>query len=347
MKQLIRLGLALFTGLVMLGQASAQEVTLRLHHFLPQQATVPANYIQPWAERVMEASDGRIRIEIFPAMQLGGSPASLYDQARDGVVDIVWTLPGYTPGRFPISEVFELPFMPASATATSPAAYEFFERHMQEEFSEVHMLTFHVHGPGFFHMRGRPIESLEDVRGRQIRAPTRQMNRTLEVLGAQPVGMPVPQVPEALSRGVIEGTVLPWEVTPSLRLAELVDNHTDFSGYPGLYTSTFVFAMNRNSYENLPDDLRAIIDANSGLEEARRVGIVMDEGDLPGQEAAEQQGNSIITLGEEEKARWIEATQVVVDEWLAQMNAAGLDGAALLQEARDLISQYEEEIEEQ
>jgi TRAP-type C4-dicarboxylate transport system substrate-binding protein len=288
----------------------------------------------------MEASEGRINIEVYPAMQLGGTAANLYDQVADGVVDIAWTLPGYTPGRFPVSEVFELPFMPASAEATSQAFYEFYETHLQEEFGDVHILTVHVHGPGLFHMRGNQIRALGDLRGRQVRAPTTRMNRTLEVLGASPIGMPVPQVPESLSRGVIEGTVLPWEVTTSLRLAELVDNHSTFEGYPGLYTSTFVFAMNRASYERLPDDLKAVIDANSGMAEAQLVGRVMDEGDQPGLEAAQAQGNPIYTFSAEEKARWQEATQPVVEEWVAQMNGVGLDGEALLQEARDLIAKY-------
>ena len=99
------------------GAALAQEVTLRMHQFLPPQANVPAKVLIPWAKRVEEASDGRIKVEVFSAMALGGTPPQLIDQARDGVVDIVWTLPGYSPGRFPRAEVFELPFMMTDAEA--------------------------------------------------------------------------------------------------------------------------------------------------------------------------------------------------------------------------------------
>src|SRR3546814_177304 len=95
--------------------AAAQEVALRIPHFLPPQAPVPANFIAPWAEKVTRESGGRIAFEIYPSMQLGGKPPALYDQARDGVVDIIWTLTGYTPGRFPGTEAFELPFVPARA----------------------------------------------------------------------------------------------------------------------------------------------------------------------------------------------------------------------------------------
>lgn len=327
-------------AVLLLGLASAQEVTLRLGYFLPPQATVPAGFLEPWAQKIMEESEGRIKIETFPSSQLSAPPAT-FDAIKDGVMDIGWSLPGYTPGRFPISEVFELPFIPGSAEATSQAAWEFYETHMQEEFQDVHMIAFHVHGPGLFHVKGDPITSLEDLKGRTIRAPTRAMNEALALLGAEPVGMPVPQVPESISRGVIEGTVLPWEVTPSLKLSELVDSHSAFEGDRAMYTATFFFAMNKDSYNNLPDDLKAIIDANSGPAASQWVGRVMDEGDAPGLAVAEGEGNAFYSFTEEEKQTWITATQPVIDGWIATMNDAGLDGEALLQEAKDLIAKYE------
>src|SRR5699024_579209 len=118
-------------GLLLLGSASAQDHTLRLHHFLAEPSPVHQGYLQPWAERVMEQSEGRLAIEIYPSMQLGGAAPSLIDQVSDGVVDLAWTLPGYTAGRFPVSEAFELPFMPASAEATSPALCEFYFEYLE------------------------------------------------------------------------------------------------------------------------------------------------------------------------------------------------------------------------
>lgn len=322
------------------GAASAQEVTLRLGYFLPPQATVPANFLQPWADKVMAESDGRIAIEMFPSSQLAAPPAT-YDAIKDGVMDLGWSLPGYTPGRFPMSEVFELPFIAGNAEATSQATWEFYKNHLTEEFGDVHMIAFHVHGPGLIHMKGDPVTDLLDLAGRTVRAPTRSMNLALELVGAEPVGMPVPQVPEAISRGVIEGTVLPYEVTTSLKLAELVDSHTSFEGNRSMYTSTFFFAMNKDVYNSLADDLKAIIDNNSGLEASKWVGQVMDDGDIPGLAAAEAEGNEFYTFSEEEKEEWISVTQPVTDNWVALMNSAGFDGAALLQEAKDLISKYE------
>jgi TRAP-type C4-dicarboxylate transport system substrate-binding protein len=333
---IMALGMAIGLG----AAAAAQEVTLRVHHFLPPQAPVPKNFITPWAEKVMAESNGRIKVEVYPAMQLGGKPPALFDQARDGVVDIVWTLSGYTPGRFPKSEVFEMPFMPASGEITSQAAWDYYDRHLRDEFGDVHIIAVHVHGPGLLHVKGDGVRKLEDLQGLKLRGPTRMINILLETLGATPVGMPVPAVPESLSKGVIDGTVIPWEVTTPLKVAELVDTHTDFSGDRGLYTAFFVFAMNKDSYEALPDDLKAVIDANSGRETAAWVGRVMDEGDAPGIQAAEAAGNPIIVLDEAETARWREAAAPVIEGWIDEMNDKGIDGAALYEEAQALVARY-------
>lgn len=323
--------------------AQAQEVTLRLHQFLPLQSTVPANGITPWIEKVERESGGRIEIEHYPSMQLGGSPPSLYDQARDGVVDIVWTLPGYTPGRFNKIEAFELPFMVTTAEATSKAFYEYVQKNALDEFEDVKLLVAHTHGPGLLHVRGEGVHKLEDMEGLKLRGPTRVITGMLERLGASAVGMPVPAVPESLSKGVIDGAVIPWEVTVPLKVPELVDTHTGFSGDRGLYAATFVMVMNKDSYENLPTDLQKVIDDNSGIETAALFGRAMDEGDVVGRELAAATGNEIVTLDPEETARWKQAAEPTVADWIAAMEEKGIDGEALVEDARKLIDKYSEE----
>jgi TRAP-type C4-dicarboxylate transport system substrate-binding protein len=320
--------------------ALAQEVTLRLHQFLPPQANVPKLILQPWIEKVQQESGGRIKIEHYPAMQLGGTPPQLIDQVTDGTVDIVWTLPGSTPGRFPSTEVFELPFIMTNAEATSRAYWDLFEQRMKDtEFKDVHIIGTWVHGPGMLHSK-TPITKLEDLQGMKIRAPTRIINALLGQLGATPVGMPVPQITEALSKGVIDGCVIPWEVTPALKVPELVKNHTEFSGDHALYTTTFVLAMNKARYESLPDDLKKVLDANSGQEFSAFAGRTQAAADGPSRQIAVDMGNNIVTLDEAEVARWKEAAQPVIDRWVAEMNGKGLDGQGLLEEARSLIEKY-------
>ncbi|RZL06024.1 MAG: C4-dicarboxylate ABC transporter, partial [Rubrivivax sp.] len=127
------------------GQVAAQQVvTLRLHQMLPPQATIPARALVPWAQKVEADSGGRIKVQLFHAMQLGGAPPQLFDQARDGVVDLTWTVLGYTPGRFNKSEVFELPFMSGSAEESSRAFQEYVEKNAADEFKDVRLIAVHT-----------------------------------------------------------------------------------------------------------------------------------------------------------------------------------------------------------
>ncbi|MEE9319010.1 MAG: TRAP transporter substrate-binding protein [Granulosicoccus sp.] len=332
----------LVAGLALPGFANAQEVTLKLHQFLPPPARIPADILKPWAAGVEEASEGRIKIEHFDAMALGGKPPELMDQARDGVVDIIMTLGGYTPGRFPKSEVFELPFIMKDSIATSKAYWEMVETTLQEEeFKDVQILGAWVHGPGVLHTKD-PVNTLADMQGKKIRGPTRMINDLLKELGATPVGMPVPAIPEALSKGVIDGTVIPWEITTALKLPELVGNHAEIAGDTALYTATFVLAMNKAKFDSLPDDLRAILAEHSGMKLATLAATVMQAGDAPARAIATENGNTIVTLDEAEVAKWKAAAMPVRERWIAQMKERNIDGAALIAEAEALIEKHAE-----
>ncbi len=319
--------------------AGAADVTLRLHQFLPPQATIPAKAIAPWAKKVEQESGGRIKIQLFPAMQLGGKPSDLYDQAKDGVVDIVWTVLGYTPGRFPKTEAFELPFMTGNAEAGSRAFQAYVEQNAMDEFKDVHPIAVHIHGPGLFHSR-EPITKLEDLKGMKVRGGSRVVNIMLEQLGAEPVGLPVPAVGEALSKGVIQATTIPWEVVPAVKVQQIVKNHTAFAGDQGLYTQTFVLAMNKASYDKLPPDLKKVIDDNSGMATAAMFGRAMDEGDKVGLAAAKAAGNRIITLDAEQTARWKQAAEGTRAIWFKEVADRGLDGKKLAAEAEAAIQEY-------
>ncbi|SDY47210.1 TRAP-type C4-dicarboxylate transport system, substrate-binding protein [Jannaschia faecimaris] len=319
--------------------AGAQEVTLKLHQFLPAQANVPKLILDVWADNVEAASEGRIKVERYPSMQLGGSPPQLMDQAIDGVADVIWTVVGYTPGRFPRTEVFELPFMVTNARAGSAAYWQMYEKHMQEDFADVHILGTWIHGPGMIHAN-KEITTPADMQGMKIRGATRQVNSLIETLGATPVGMPVPAIPEALSKGVIDGTTIPWEVTPALKITELVRNHTEFVGNH-LYNVTFVLAMNKARYEGLPDDLKTVIDDNSGLEFSVFAGGTQSDADVPSRQISVDAGNNIVTISEEDAAVWRAAAQPVYDAWVSEMSDKGIDGQALIDEARALMDAYE------
>ncbi len=320
-------------------QAHAADVTLRFHQMLPPQATIPAKAIAPWAKKVEADSKGRIKVQLFPTMQLGGKPPELFDQAKTGVVDLIWTVLGYTPGRFPKSEVFELPFSTGLAESSSRAFQEYVEKHAMDEYKDVKLIAVHTHGPGLIHSRD-PVTSLDDLKGVKVRGGSRVINIMLEQLGATPVGMPVPAVGEALSKGVITATTIPWEIVPALKVQQIVKNHTVFSGKIGLYTQTFAVAMNKDSYDKLPADLKKVIDANSGPDVAALFGRAMDEGDKAGLAAATKAGNKIITLDAAETQRWQRAAAGVRAAWYQEVGGKGLDGPMLAAEAERLIAKY-------
>jgi TRAP-type C4-dicarboxylate transport system substrate-binding protein len=198
-----------------------------------------------------------------------------------------------------------------------------------------------VHDNGQRHLRDRPVRTLADFKGMKVRAPTRQTNRLLARLGATPVSMPVPQVADALSKGVIDGAVVPWEVVPSIKVHEMVRFHSETDAVmPALYTAVFLFAMNRKTYDGLPADLRKVIDDNSGLALARELGQLWDASAPSARKLATDRGNQINVIPATELAQWDRAARPLYADWIADMNRRGLDGNALLADARALIAQY-------
>lgn len=321
--------------------AAAQEVTLKVHHFWPPGAMPPTKILQPWCDKLASESSNRLKCQVFPAMQLGGTPPQLIDQVRDGVVDIAFTLPGYTAGRFPIMEVFELPFINRGAEGSSKAAWDFYSKYGTKEFPGIHPLMFAVHDEGYVHTRSKPVKTLADFRGLKMRAPTRQTNKLLAALGAAPVGMPLPAVADAVSKGTIDGFLLPWEIIPSVKLHEMVKYHTETPDtLPALYSATFILAMNQGKYDGLPADLKAVLDRNSGALLSGLAGKAWDESQAPGRKPAEGRGNVFYKLPEAEAQNWIKASQPMHDAWVSDMDKRGLPGKQMLQDAKDLLQKY-------
>ncbi|MEF7612723.1 TRAP transporter substrate-binding protein [Aquincola sp. MAHUQ-54] len=336
-----RLALGLAAAAAIGGSAHAQEVTLKVHHFWPPAAMPPTKILQPFCDQIAADSNNRMKCQVFPAMQLGGTPAQLIDQARDGVVDIAFTLPGYTAGRFPIMEVFELPFMNNSAEAGAKASWDYYQKYATKEFPGLKPLMFSIHDEGYLHTRDKQIKSLADLKGLKLRAPTRQTNKLLAALGATPVGMPLPAVADAVSKGTIDGFALPWEVIPSVKLHEMVKFHTETDpSRPALYSAGFILAMNQAKYDGLPPDLKAIIDKRSGAVLSAFAGKVWDESQAVGRKPAVDRGNTFYTLPAAEVDQWIKASAPLYEEWVADMNKRGLPGQQMLQDARDLLVKY-------
>jgi len=332
---------ALLTALIIgVAPAQAQEVTLTVHHFLSPKSPAHQELIQPWADRVQEQSDGRIEVKIFPSMSMGGAPPELYRQARDGAADIVWTLIGYTPGVFPRTEVFELPTVhQGDARATNLAIQDNFEM-IADDYADVQPLLIHVHAGNAMHLVDTVVRSVDDVQGLKLRTPSRTGAWMIEAWGAEPVGMPVPALPQALSKGAVDGALIPFEIVPPLKLQQLTEYSVEGPDGVRFGTSVFMFAMNKERYESLPDDLKKVIDDNSGRELAEEMGTVWNEVEEPGVRLQEESGGEVIQLTPEAKAAFDERSREVVQRWIDEADSNGLDGEALVKAARDSIEEH-------
>ncbi|MEZ2722171.1 TRAP transporter substrate-binding protein [Paenalcaligenes hominis] len=320
----------------------AETITLKVAHFLPPSAPGHTKFIAPWCEKIEQESKGELKCQIYPAMQLGGTPPQLFNQARDGVADIVWTLPGYTAGRFPVTEIFELPFMTTTHSPSSMAMWDFVSENAMDEYKGVKLIGAWVNGANQLHMRDKPIRTLEDLKGLKVRAPSRLGNRLLATLGATPVGMPVPQMAESLSKGVIDGALVPWEVLPATKAHELTKYHTDTEPGRAMTTATMVYVMNEKRYNSLPDHLKKVIDDNSGRDVSGWIASQYQAADAAGREAAESRGNEVIILSADETAKWEAASESVVAEWVKDITSKGKDGQKMVDEARALVKKYTE-----
>jgi len=340
-RTLLKSTAAVALGAPALSGLAQQTVTLKFHTFMSPMSNVWLNMHKAWMAKVEAESGGRIKFEAYPAMQLGGTPVQLYDQAKDGVVDIVWTLPGNTAGRFPRSEVFELPFMMNNAEATSKAYWEYVQTMAADEFKDTQVLALHVHGPGMFHTKDKQIKTAADLKGLKMRGPTRQITKMLGYLGATPVGMPLPGIPDALSKGTIDGAAIPWEVVPAVKVNELTKFHSEFDPAAGaLYTTTFVMTMNKARYDSLPADLKKIIDNNSGLATSGWLGKVQQTGDIAGRQSAVDRKNTIYTIPLVDAQEFKRKAALVEVEWMQDMDKRGFDGRKLLDTARALIEKH-------
>ena len=344
MHKLHRVLLGVAAGAIMAALSSgaaAQQITLKLHHFLGPKSPAQVKMLAPWAERVEKSSGGKVKIEIYPSMSLGGKPPQLINQVRDGVVDIVWTVNGYTAGLFPRTEVFELPFVHTNnPAATNLAMHAMFNKYLKPEYKGVYVLFLHVHQGQGIQMVDKPVHSPDDLKGLKMRIPTRTGAWVIEALGASPVGMPVPDLPQALSKKVVDGAFIPWEIIPALKLQELIKYYVEGPNMTRFGNTTFQVSMNEARWNSLPSDVKKAFNENSGAAWVREVGKIWQEDDEEGIKFAEKAGDTHIVLTPAELDAFKTRLEPVVQRWEKEVKSKGIDGVTLVKVARKEIAKY-------
>ena len=342
-----KIAIAVLGGLLLSGAAfgpttaSAQEFTLRVHSFLPPVANPMKHFVTPWAEKIEKDSKGRIKVQVYPSMQLGGKAEQLLSQVRDGVVDVAWALPGFTPGVMPKLEIFELPFLHRSTRATVLGLQDYVAKHMQKEFAPYHVILVHCHAGALF-MTKDPINKVEDFKGMKLRSYSRTNAWILEALGAAPLQVALPELAPMLSKGTVTGSILPYEIAPSVKMQDLTDYFTTLAPpQPRLSTAIFTFLMNKQKYESLPPDLKKVIDDNSGRNLAPHAIEVWDRIEVEGEKVMHTKAkNKFVSLSPEETAKFKQKVQPVFDRFVKLLDDGGDDGKKILAEVEALEAKY-------
>lgn len=320
--------------------ASAQQspIVIKIHNFHSPRAGANTRLMNPWAKRMAENTGGRVKVEVYPSMQLGGKPTDLYGQARSGVVDGIWTATGFTPGKFPLTEVFTLPFVSGNGEATSAAVMDMWASTdwLKKEYAETTPMLFHVSPSDAFHTK-KAIRKIEDLKGMKIRAPNRNIAIALKTLGASVIGMPLPKAVTSLQRGVIEGAATSWAMGKAVKICDLTKYSTDL---PGFSKVVFVFTMNTKKWNSLPRDIKRMVRADLNVARAKELGAWWDKDDVEGMKYCAKSGE-IIRLNPAQIEDWKARTAPLVDAWVRKTTKeSGIDAAALLADARRLVAKH-------
>lgn len=324
-------------------KASASEITLRVHHFLGEDSLVQKKLLEPFAKRLEKSSNGRLKVEIHSDMGLGGKAWNLVDQVKKGTVDMVWTAAAYTPGQFARTEVFSLPIVhQGSAAATNLAINDLLTKDLSEDFKDLHPLLVHVHAGHVFHLSKKPVERLDDFKGLTLRPPGRKGIGPwlVETLGAASTKKRHPKLPKALKEEKLDGALMSFRLANSMGVVDAVSSHTIYGEGGSFGTSLYLFLMNKKRYESLPDDLKALIDEQTGAALAKEIGEIWQRGADAGLAVARKRGNMINILKPAAQAEIRGKQLEVLSLWAKQVSSKKIDGLELIEKARKSIQSH-------
>ncbi|MEN2752473.1 TRAP transporter substrate-binding protein [Psychrobacter sp. FBL11] len=312
--------------------ASSQDTTvLRFSHFYPATSDINEQIFEPWAKQIEADSNGRLKVEVYPSATISKADTA-YESAVKGTIDIGSQVQGYTSGRFPLSQIAELPGLSNSSTQTGCMLQTLYENGtISSEYEDSHLLFMFATGPGTLHSTDKIIKTPEDMKGMRIRRPSAVAGDIIESMGASPVGLPATDIYTSLQRGVVDGLSFPWEAMETFKLNELTKYHTNMP----FYSSALMVTMNKDKYEGLPEDLKKVVDDNSGMALSKKVGAMWDETYSTQIQAAIERGDEVVNIPDPlNDPDWKGPLEKGTKKYLDDVSALGLDAYGVYEEAK-------------
>ncbi len=322
--------------------ASAQEITLKVSHFLPAVSNFQRNVLEPWCDRINKASNGHLKCQIYPSMQLGGTPPQLIDQLTNGVADIIWTVPSYAAGRFPTIETVGVPFsVPGGGLNGARTIWEFYQKYDQKEFAAYKVLGMWSGGGEIFSTANKPMLKMEDFKNEKLRVATRSSAEVLKQFGGTPVNLPPSQIAESISKGVVDGAMSPWELVPAAKIDEVTKYNIEMPHDKlALKLTTLALLMSKQKFDSLSADLQKVIDDNSGTPLVDAAGLAWNKAIDEARKKAITAGRMVKEVPAETYEAMRKATEVVEQDWIKGYKVEGMDGAKLISELRAISAKH-------
>ena len=328
-------GLALAPAAWGAGAPAPDVINLKFSHHEPPAGRIGQGF-QRWADMVGEKTNGKVRIQVFPAQTLGKAPDS-YSMVQNGIADIAWLSTSFYAGQFPLTEVYNLPMLGVpTAKAGAAALWEFYHGSpaVQKEWSSVKVLVTFSTGMQFVNTSKKAVRSLEDLKGQKIRVAGWGTTNFIKSVGGNPIFVSPPELYDGISKGVIDGMVFDWQGIQSGRLYEVLR----YSTYSPVAQIPQLLIMNPERWKSLPPEIQKVFEEMGGKFGAQMLGGAFDEADPIGEENFKKLGKEVIKLPADEVARWQAAAKPIWSEWVAQMKSKGLDGQAALEQIQQAIA---------
>lgn len=318
------------------GAANAQEITLKLAHFVPATNGLSRDFMEPWAKELEACSKGKVKVKIFGGGTQLGNITKLYDEVSAGVVDIAHGLASVPAGRFDRVRIAEMPFLFDSSTKASKTLWALYPKYFTNEFPGVKLLALHGPNPLTIHTVSASVRTPSDMRGLRMRFPNDALKDLTTAVGGTPVGLPTGEVYENAQKGVLDGTYISWDAMVSFSLIEVLKHHTNLK----TSSSVFWFAMNQKSYGRLPDDVKACVDKLSGNALVNKFGDWWNKWDAEGLDRVKAERQEIIEPTKKEIDAWKAEVQPSIDAHLDMLEAKGITDARAIYKQMQAIGSH-------